>query len=334
MILVTGATGFIGEQLVRRLLKQGAPVRALVRRPEKAKAVFGPLCAQLDVVRGDLRDSQSLAAAVQGMERVYHCASLIAYKGDWEYIHRVNVEGTVSLLNACLAAGVRRVVHMSSIAAGGPAVEAEGRLRPRTEADPPAPLPDPYGRSKLAQEQAALSFGTQGLEVAVVRPSAVFGPGDLEGINLLLRLVQRGRLPFYPGARGTWVNVVPVGDVVRGTMLAMERGRPGAAYNLVGPNLTHAELFDLLARVSGGRAPRFTMPRPMLMGAAWLTAAAAGAVGRRPPVHLNDIRSWTANWLSSGEKARAELGLEVTGLETAWAETFAWLQARSAGISY
>jgi dihydroflavonol-4-reductase len=330
VILVTGATGFIGEQLVRRLVADDAgPVRILVRSRAKAAKVFGPLLASLDVAEGDLGDRESLARAVAGVDQVYHCASWIAYKGDWAAIWRVNVQGVTNLLDACLAAGVRRVVHMSSIAAGGPAVrEAGGRLRPRTEADPPAPLDDPYGRSKLEQERAALAYGARGLEVVVVRPSAVFGPGDPAGINTLLKLVCRGRLPFYLGAKDTLVNVVPVQDVVAGCIAAMARGRAGEAYHLVGPDLTHAELFRLLAEVSGGRAPSFVMPRAVLLTAA---GAVAGLTGwwRTPPVHPNDIRSWTAPWAASGAKARAELGLEPTDLRQAWAETHRWLEART-----
>jgi dihydroflavonol-4-reductase len=328
VILVTGATGFIGEQLVRRLVaddgRQG-PVRVLVRSSAKAQGVFGPLLDRLEVAVGDLADSGSLARAVAGVDQVYHCASWIAYKGDWEAIWRVNVQGVQHLFDACLAAGVRRVVHLSSIAAGGPGVKAPGGgLRPRTEADLPAPLNDPYGRSKLAQEQAALAYGARGLGVVVVRPSAVFGPGDPAGINLLLKLVRRGRLPFYLGARQTPVNVVPVKDVVAGCLAAMERGRPGEAYNLVGPGLTHEELFGMLATASGGREPSFAMPRPVLLGAA---VAVAGLTGwrRTPPIHPNDIRSWTAPWAVSGEKARAELGLEPSDLRLAWAETLQWL---------
>jgi dihydroflavonol-4-reductase len=319
MILVTGATGFIGGQLARVLAALDQPVRVLARNPARV-TVPG-----VEIARGDLGDPVSLAAAVAGVDQVYHCASWIAYKAPWEQVWQVNVQGTANLLDACAAAGVKRVVHISSIAAGGPAVVlADGRVRPRTEADPPAPLNDPYGRSKLEQEQLALAYGAKGLEVVAVRPSAVYGPGDPAGINILLKLVQRGRLPFYLGARDTWVNVVPVKDVVAGCLAAMERGRHGEAYHLVGPNQTHAELFDLLAKMSGGTAPFFVMPRPVLLGLATVVAGVAGLFGQ-PPVHPNDIRSWTAQWAASGEKARLELGLVPSDPTEAWMETLKWI---------
>lgn len=314
MILVTGATGFIGGQLASRLVSMGACVRVLARDPRRV-AVAG-----VEVVQGDLGDPASLAAAVAGVDQVYHCASWIAYKAPWEQVWQVNVQGTANLLDACVAAGVRRVVHMSSVAAGGPSRDG----RPVAESDSPAPLDDPYGKSKLEQERLALSYGDRGLDVVVVRPSAVYGPGDPSGINTLLKLVRRGSLPFYLGGRQILVNVVPVGDVVTGCIAAMERGRPGEVYNLVGPNQTHAELFDLLARVSGGRSPFFVMPVPVLLGAAGLVAA----LSRRPPVHPNDVRSWTANWCCSGEKARAELGLSPSDPAAAWEETLRWLDGR------
>ncbi|HYG59775.1 MAG TPA: NAD-dependent epimerase/dehydratase family protein [Symbiobacteriaceae bacterium] len=323
MILVTGATGYIGEQLVRRLVTGPEKVRILVRSPEKACAVFGTqIFSEVDIAKGDLGDAGSLAAAVRGVDRVYHCASWISYKAPWEKVRRVNVEGAVNLLEACVAAGVRRVVHMSSIAAGGPAPAGVQRQ----EDDPPVPLNDPYGRSKLEQEQAVLGYGARGVEVVVVRPSAVYGPGDPTGINILLKLVARRWLRFYLGSRHTSVNVVPVKDVVAGSIAAMERGRPGEVYNLVGPDMTHQELFRILAAVSGGREPAFAMPVSVLLGVASAVAAVAGLFGT-PPVHPNDIRSWTANWAASGEKARRELGLEPSDPRVAWAETFRWMQS-------
>lgn len=328
LVLVTGATGYIGEQLVRHLVAEGPRVRILVRRRAKAEAVFGPLLEHLEVAEGDLGDRESLERAVRGVRQVYHAASLVRFAGDWAQFEAANVTGAVNLLDACLAAGVERVVHLSSIAAGGPAVMEGGRLRPRTEADLPAPLPDPYGRSKLAQEQAALSYNQRGLPVVVVRPSAVFGPGDLEGMNQLLQLVARGRLPFYLGSRRGYVNVVYAADLVRGCLFAMERGRSGEIYNLVGPHLTHEALFQILADVTGGRAPWFDLPTGVLLALASLISWAS--LGRAS-LHPDVVRNWTAPWMASGVKAQDELGLQSTDLNQAWAKTWAWLRTAQAG---
>lgn len=336
MILVTGATGFIGEQLVRTLAAQGRPVRVLARSPVRARALFGPLTEAIDIAEGDLEAPAGLAEAVRGVSQVYHCAARVSFQGGWDAFYRLNVAGTAHLLNACLSAGVQRVVHMSSVAAGGPAVaQPEGTRRARTEADPPQPLPGcPYGASKLAQEQAALAFNERGLHVVVVRPSAVFGPGDPTGINTLLRMVQHGRMPFYLGSRHGQVNVVFVRDVVNGAIAAMERGRPGEVYNLVGPDMTHEQLLNLLARISGGKAPRRTLPEPLLVGAAALVAAIGGLLRlRKIPVTPNDVRNWTAQWQISGEKARLELGLAPTDSAAAWRETLTWLGEQAAGDS-
>lgn len=333
LILVTGATGFIGEQLTRHLLDAGQGVRILVRSREKAEAVFGPLVDRLEVAVGDLQDPASLERAVTGVERVYHLASRINFQGSLRRMRAVNVEGTRNLLDACVAAGVKRVVHMSSIAAGGPAVvDANGRHRARTEEDEPAPLPDAYGITKLEQERLALSYRDRGLEVVVVRPSAVFGPGDPDGMNTLIWMVKTGRLPFYLGSSQAVVNLVFVRDVVRGTVAAMEKGRSGEVYNLVGPNLTQEQLLGLLAQVSGGRCPRWAMPVPVLMGAAWLvTLGARLTFRRRALVHPNEIRNWTAPWILTDEKARRELGLAPTDTAAAFRETLVWLEAYKAG---
>ena len=327
MILVTGATGFIGGQLVLKLLALGRRVRVLARRPDKVVSAFGRLAGRLDVAVGDLGDANSLVEAVRGVEQIYHCASWISYKDPAERVWEVNVGGTTRLMEAACAAGVRRAVHMSSVAAGGPAVALPGGgWRGRTEEDPCEPLDDPYGQSKLEQERIVLGFVERGLEVVVVRPSAVFGPGDPDGINMLLKMVRRGRLPFYLGGRATPVNVVPVAHVVDGCIAAMDRGRPGQIYNLVGPNVTHEQLFRILAEVSGGRTPSFVMPTVVLRGAAALVAGTVGLF-RTPPVHPNDIRSWTSPWMASAEKARAELGVECSDLREAWEDTLIWLDA-------
>lgn len=327
VILVTGATGFIGEQLVRTLLEQEQPVRVLVRSRQKAEALFGPLLERLEVVEGDLGDFGSLARAVAGAEQVYHLASWISFQAKYEEMHEVNVEGTARLMKACRTAGVRRLVHVSSIAAGGPALPGEdGRLRPRTEEEPPAPLPDAYGRTKLQQERIVMEHAHDGTEVVIVRPSAVFGPGDPEGINTLLWMVKEGRLPFYLGSPQAVVNLVFVRDVVRGTIAAMEQGRPYEVYNLVGPNLTQEQLFGLLAQVSGGRVPRWSMPVGVLMGAARLVAFGARITGRkRAAVHPYDVTNWTAPWIVSDRKAREELGYLPTDLAAALRETLVWL---------
>lgn len=330
MILVTGATGFIGGQLVRALLEQGQPVRILVRSQARAEAAFGPLLDRLEVAVGDLGDEESLRRATAGVEKVYHLASWISFQAPLKKMRAVNVEGLRRLLEACVHSGVRRVLHMSSIAAGGPArVGPDGQYIPRTEEDDPAPLADAYGRTKLEQEQVVRSYLERGLECVIVRPSAVFGPGDPEGINSLLRLVQAGRLPFYLGSAQTPVNLVFVRDVVRGSIAAMERGGSGEIYNLVGANVTQRQLLALAAKVSGGRAPRWSMPAPLLMSGAFLvTLGSRLALRRRSLVHPKDVRNWISPWCVSGEKAQRELGVRPTDLGAAIRETLAWLEGR------
>jgi dihydroflavonol-4-reductase len=311
--------------LVRTLLEQRQAVRILVRSRSKAQALFGALADRLDMVEGDLGNDGSLRRAVEGVACVYHLASRISFQAPAAEMRAVNVEGTRRLMEACRQAGVRRVVHMSSIAAGGPAVrESSGALRPRTEADPPAPLADPYGQTKWEQEKLVLSYPSP--EVVVVRPSAVFGPGDPDGINTLIRLVRDRSLPFYLGSSQAVNNLVFVRDVVRGTIAAMEKGRPGEIYHLVGANLTQEQLLGLIAQVSGGKAPRWALPVPVLLGVAHLLAVGSRLIGRRrSPVHPNEVRNWTAPWIMSDEKARRELGLVPTDLAAALRETLAWL---------
>lgn len=328
MILVTGGTGFIGEQLVRALLSREEPVRLLVRNPDKAAAIYGPLLERLERVVGDLADPLSLERAVAGVEKVYHLASWISFRADYQRAYRINVDGTRHLMEACRSGPVRKVVHVSSIAAGGVGiVEPDGLLRPRTEADSPEPLPDAYGRTKLEQERLVLAYGSDELQTVVVRPAAVFGPGDPAGINTLFWMIRKKRLPIYLGSSQTYVNLVFVGDVVRGLIAAMERGCAGEIYNLVGPNLTQRDLLQLVAQISGGSAPRFAVPAFMLMGAARLVDCMWRRVLHRPgPVHPSEVCNWTSPWLVSGAKAQSELGVEPTEMSQAIRETMTWLE--------
>ncbi|MEO8295828.1 MAG: NAD(P)-dependent oxidoreductase [Gemmatimonadota bacterium] len=184
--LVTGATGFVGGHLVRALRARGDQVTALVRSPEKARALEA---AQVHLVRGDLDNTEALARAVAGQDVIYHVAGLVAARSEAEFL-QVNRDGTSRLLEAALAAGAPRFILVSSAAAGGPALPG----KPRTGSEPAHPV-TAYGRSKLAGEDVVRSSA---LPWIILRPPAVYGPGDREVLKVF-KIAKLGVAPVFGG---------------------------------------------------------------------------------------------------------------------------------------
>lgn len=266
-VLVTGASGFIGSNLCRALLAEGQVVRAFHRPSSSLRLLEG-----LDVehATGDLTQPDSLAAAVEGCQTVFHCAAWMSGGHDQPgKQYAVTVEGTRALLSAARAAGVQRVVHTSSVAAlGVPA----NRL-PVNEAHTWNYRPEiyPYGYAKYLAELEVQKAVTQGLDVVIVNPTLVFGAGDLyrQGSSLITQVARRKLSVSVDGG----LNVVDIDDVIAGHLAALARGRCGERYILGGANLTHLQLINLIAEVTGVPAPALVLP-------GWLVRAAAGPLSR------------------------------------------------------
>ncbi|HVS19251.1 MAG TPA: NAD-dependent epimerase/dehydratase family protein [Planctomycetota bacterium] len=309
-VYMTGATGFVGGELARRLIARGHPVHALARADADRSAL-----ADLDVVwhEGDLLDraalERGLAAAGAGAW-VAHVAAVISYRTrDAELQQRVNVEGTRRLLDACRRADVARVLHMSSVVAV--ADSPDRRELHEDAAFNGARLGVDYVDTKRAAEELVLA--ARDLDVVVVNPGAIFGPNARGGntVRFLGRLA-RGRIgPLAPP--GT-LAVVGVGDVAEGTILALERGERGRRYLLVESSHPTLRVFGLAARLLGVRGPRAAAPRPR-----WeLAIGAVRAVDRVRATDLvtpQTLRMLGVHYVLSGERARRELGWTPTAFE-------------------
>jgi len=268
--LVTGGTGFVGANVVRELLREGASVRVLARAHGDRRALAG---LTVDVCEGDLADPSSLRRAVQGVRTVYHVAAdYRLWVRRPEELYRTNVEGTRAMLQAAADAGVNRVVHTSSVGALG--IPGDGT--PGTETTPVrlADMVGPYKASKFLAEQVALGFALKGLPVVIVNPSTPIGPWDVKPTPTGQMIVDFLQGKMF-ATLDTGLNLVHVRDVARGHLLAAERGRVGEKYILGNADLTLAEIGGLLAEITGGRPPRMRIPYAV----AWL---AAGCM-RSPP---------------------------------------------------
>jgi len=297
--LVTGAAGFIGSHVVAALTAEGADVVAFDRVPPPGDVEF---------VRGDVLDADTVRRALHGCDAVFHLAAVYSYaRADAALMRAVNVEGTRNVLDAALRGDrVRRIVHTSSCATCGPVT---GRAATERDLPPPRELAVPYRRTKLEGERLALHAAAHGAEVVVVNPTVPVGPGDTRPTptGKMVLDVASGRARGYV-ARSA-LNIVAVQDVAAGHVRAFAQGRSGERYLLGGENLTMREVFALIARASGRPAPRVAVPWSLAYLAARVADASLRPLGREPELLvLDEVRSGRLPHLFDDAKARAELG--------------------------
>jgi len=317
-VFLTGATGFVGGHVLRALVAAGYEVRALVRGPAPRLADL----AGVEPVGGDLERPGELVRALRGCRSLVHVAAVYSFApADRAAMTRVNVRGTAGLLEAARVAGVERAVVTSSSAAVGPARDG----RPATEADwDGGDGASAYHRSKVAQERAALAAL---LPVVRVLPTAPVGPGDRRPTptgRLVLDFL-RGRMVVRPPAGG--LNLVPVEDVARGHVLALERGRAGGRYLLAGENLTLDAVWELLGRVCGRRVPRLRIPYAAALGLGLADELRCRVWrGAQPSIPLEGVRMSRHVMHVDGGLAARELGFRAGPVAGALERAVAWFR--------
>jgi len=316
-VLVTGGTGFIGSNLCERLRTRGCRVRILRRQGSDLRAIAG-----IDVEHriGDILDPASLCTAVAGCDTVFHAAALVTFrKKKRAEQFEVNVRGTQNVVQACLSAGVGRLVHVSSIAAIGHSEDGS----PATEETPYNwGATSAYRHTKHLGEEEVQTGIAQGLSAVIVNPSVVLGERDIRFHGgEIIRLVRKGMIPLYVDGG---INVARVGDVVEGMIAAAEWGKAGERYILGGENLTYKEVFVRAARLVGGRAPFARLPSPLLRISARVVERVFEMVGADPPLTEEMVEGTTRyNWYSS-EKAVRYLGYRITPFDEAVLAAYRW----------
>ena len=307
--LVTGATGFVGGRLAAALAGSGYRVRALTRRGSGLEALER---LGVEVVRGDLADPASLRSAAQGASVVFHAAGRVSDWGPREAFLRTNAEGTRNVVAACREAGVARLVHLGSLTVLG--LPRDGRV---VSEETPTAQPargDFYTESKLLAERWVVeAHGKGGLATTVVRPGAIWGPGDPNVIPRVARLLRRGAMPLVDGGRNL-LGLTHVANLVHGLLLAAESGAAaGRLYHVTdGEEITAREALDAIADALGVRRPRLPLPFGLVLGAAALVEAASRALGRTspPPVTRYGVRFVSCHARYDVGRARRELGYE------------------------
>lgn len=311
---ILGATGFIGGQIARAAVAQGWQVRGLRRRPEAAGAI-GDL--EIEWVSGDLADPASLVPALRGCPLVFHAAGYYPQhaRNIWETM-RYGVTTMRNVLTAAAIAGVKRIVYTSALTTVGPSADP-ARLANEQDLYTPGSIQEPYFEVKWMMEMEALRATVQqGLQVVVVLPTLVLGPGDVKPTTgALLLMAARGRIPGYvEGA----INVVDVRDVAAGHIAAAAKGKPGQRYILGGHNMTFQEMLAVMAQVAGRKPPRAKLSPKLAQAVAQI-----GGLLRIPGTgHLRAVRHWQP---LDTTRARQELGLtDPIPFEQTCRDALAW----------
>ena len=323
--LLTGATGFVGSAVARRLAAAGYDVRALVR-PSSDRRNLSGLPVELFV--GDLLDRASLDRAAAGCHALFHVAAdYRLWVPRPREIYETNVTGSLNIIQAAAAAGIERIVYTSSVAVLGitPNGSPADEQTPSTLAD----MIGHYKRSKfLAEAQIREIVRTHSLPVVIVNPSTPVGPGDLKPTPTGRMIVDAaaGRMPAYVD---TGLNFVHVDDVAEGHLLALERGRPGERYILGGFNLSLKEALTEIAALMGRKPPRICLPHSLVLSLAAAAEAWSLLSRKEPMINLTGARLARKRMYFSSAKANRELGFRARSIKNAFSEAIDWYRQNS-----
>lgn len=323
-VFVTGATGFIGTKLVGELIAKGHRVHALSRATSNRE---GLQHERITIVPGDIMDPESLRGGMEGCTQAYHLA---AYAKNWSrdpsIFFRQNVDGMRNVFLAARDAGVRRIVFTSTIVVFGPTragIVGDERMPRITDQ-----YFTEYEESKAVAEQEALRMAHDGFPVVIVNPTRVYGPGKLtEGnsVSLMIDMYDRGKLPVLLNGGKNVGNYVLVDDLVRGHLLAMERGTIGERYILGGENSSLKGLFGIVDELTSKKHWQLNLsPRLALMYAGF-EKKKAELSGLYPQITPGWVETFIRDWAYSSSKAERELGYTITPLKEGVKRTVDWI---------
>lgn len=319
---VTGATGFVGSALVRRLIARGEEVVTLCREGSDCRNLDG---LHVQTIYGDLLDKESLVQGMRGCARVYHAAAeYTLWTKDKARLYAVNVEGTRNVLSAARETGADRVVYTSTVGTLGNL----GDGTPGSE-DTPVSISDmvcDYKRSKFLAEQVALGFAREGFPVVIVNPSTPVGPRDIKPTptgKMILDFLN-GRMFAY---LDTGLNLIDVDDVAAGHVLAMEKGIPGGKYILGNRNMMLKDIFGMLSGMTGIPAPRVRLPYGFVYPIAYVSTKLSDYITKRPPLApIDAVKMARKVMFFDSSKAVRELGLPQSPVEDALRRAVQWFR--------
>jgi dihydroflavonol-4-reductase len=326
---VTGASGFIGANLVHELVARGHQVRALLRKTSDRRGLEG---ARFEEVEGDVGERERLKEAMHGCDWCFHvAASYHLWLHDYAPMYAANVQGTRNVLEVAGAAGCTRIVYTSTVGCIGLPQPVNGKLLPTDETAPAAEaqMSNHYKRSKWQAEQVAIELARKGLPVVIVNPSAPVGPRDVKPTptgQVIVDFLKR-KMPAYLDTGLNWVHVR---DVAVGHILAAEKGRLGERYILGNAegNWTMKEALDALQEITGIPAPKMRVPYFVALAAAYVDETVANLTGKPPKAPLGGVRMAKYKMFFNPAKAIRELGLPQTPPREALGDAVAWFREK------
>ena len=322
-ILVTGASGYLGNKLAHTLAGMGHTVHAAVRSDEASAYLQHP---NIIAFKADIMKTESLLPAMKGCEQVYHTAAKVGlWDKDPSVFYAVNVEGTRNVLDAALSTGVHRTVITSTCGVIGPSLN-----KPMTENDPRITgYALDYELSKKMGEDIVFKYAKKGMNVVVVSPTKVYGPGNISHsltANAMINKFLKKKFAFIPSPGSYKVSCAYIDDIVSGHILAMQRGRTGEKYILSGINLSYYDFFDRIRTISSCSGRIIQLSRNAMKGWAFLQQAQYKLTGIHPTLTVKSIDALLCNYTFSGEKAVQELGYTITPLDEAIKKTVHFLK--------
>ena len=309
-ILITGATGYIGNQLAKKLAAQGEEINILVRDLNSPTL---PLAKNITAFKGDITDPESIALAIKDCTHVYHCAAIAKLSlRDKNAFKKVNISGTKNILEASLAAKVQKLVFTSSAAVFGPTLNV-----PFTETSYRIePFESDYDLSKYEAENLVREFVVKGLNAMIVNPSRVYGPGPStysNAVNRMIKLLLNKKILLLPKIENYITNYCYIDDVVNGHILAMQHGVVGENYILGGENISYKKLLQKITAYTATKNHVVKIPVPILK----VVAFVAHLVNRKTELTPSLITRFAKNRLLSSEKAIKNLGYCITPFDEA-----------------
>jgi hopanoid-associated sugar epimerase len=324
---VTGASGFIGANLVHELIARGHEVKALMRSSSDSRGLQG---ADFERVEGDVSDRVRLEAAMRGCDWCFHvAASYHLWLRDYAPMYAANVEGTRNVIEAAAQAGCSRIVYTSTVGCIGLPKAIDGKVIPTDETAPvsEAQMSNHYKRSKWQAEQVALELARKTFPVVIVNPSAPVGPRDVKPTptgQVIVDFLNR-RMPAFLDTGLNWVHVR---DVAIGHILAAEKGTPGERYILgnADGNWTMKTAFGVLEEITGIAAPKMQVPYSVALAAAYANEAISSFTGKPPKAPLAGVRMAKYKMFFNPAKAIRELGLPQTPPRQALVDAVEWFR--------
>ena len=319
--VVTGATGFIGSHITRKLVERGDRVKVLLRKTSNTKNIDS---LDVEKVYGDVGDPDSLKAAFSGCDTLFHTAGFVSFKkSDHQKMLDINVRGASNVLSAAMDVGMSKVVFTSSLAAIG--VERDGS--PVTESTQYDLYSEGIGymNCKYLAEREAKNFSEKGLPVVILNPSVVLGAGDiyLSSSGSVLWFCKKR----FPGYMDGTFNVVDVDDVANGHLLAEKNGKPGERYILANENVDVQGYFALLEKITGVSAPKMKIPYVFAYTTAFLLERVLGlGFPNYSTLDIDSIKLSRYNWHADNSKAVKELGFTTTPIEQTIRKTVEWFR--------